>query len=257
MRRLAAMSGIGADKKSIDLDGSTEFLGNSTANLIGIADIWTLMAWVYPEDDSVQNGIVHCNTGSDQPNGFALDLMGDEANNPLRVNLRHSSNGVLKQWRVDDFFTLNTWHQIVVTWTGNDDLKLYGGGSLIGDGDITKTIDNTDNMSDTGRYFWIGTFDSGPTVPLDGRVHSVALWNAVLGSTAVVAIYNSGDASGVDLRVNRGNYTQAANLKHWWRLGVKSNDIGRDWGRAALLIDVMTNAANISTSDIVTSYPGE
>jgi len=89
---------------------------------------------------------------------------------------------------------------------------------------------------------------------LDGQIASLAIWNVYLSSAEITTIYNSGSIS-VNLAANSGNYSSASSLLHWFQLGKDSTDIGKDYGYAGTLYDLMDVQVDISAADIVSDVP--
>jgi hypothetical protein len=55
------------------------------------------------------------------------------------------------------------------------------------------------------------------------------MWSSVLTAAEVAEIYNGSQVAYFDLQRNRGAYTSAADLVHWWQLG-QNSATDSDWG---------------------------
>src|SRR5262249_11171889 len=145
---------------------------------------------------------------------------------------------------------------VVFTFNGSavgDPVKCYFDG-------VEKTtrafssFDGTTTMSDGPCQITIGVESfRTPGYHFDGRIYEVAVWNTVLGSSAVATVYNAGTGA-FNLGANSGNYTSSVNLIHWWRLGFDSENIGRDYGSSPADLDL---PVDMDSSDIVPDIPGE
>src|SRR3990172_3083986 len=59
----------------------------------------------------------------------------------------------------------------------------------------------------------------------------------------------------LNLLVNSGDYVNAANIQHWWRLGFDPEDLGGDYGIASTLIDMDQSAVGVTSADIFKEPP--
>jgi hypothetical protein len=142
------------------------------------------------------------------------------------------------------------WAHIVFSVNSSDVLKGYWNGVL-----QTTDATATGSMTDTNRQVSIGARING-TMDFTGAINHVAIWNTQLSDDAVKDIYNRGAPHLVDLTKNVGsNYTAAANLQHWWRLGYDMSDLGKDYGNGTA-IDVDTNSVGIDNTNITPTVPG-
>ena len=144
--------------------------------------------------------------------------------------------------------TQNVWQLLSVSWDGTN-LKLYRDGV---DPTPATPLDNACTQTDNMYRVSIGADIVSGNIA-GGRYHSVAVWDSALTSGEMLAIYNSGDGEGFDLSTDSGSYTSSSDLVRWWRLGLDSTDIGKDYVDDN--VDVMDDAANITSGDIVTDSP--
>jgi hypothetical protein len=241
---------------SIDLEGSNEALSNQTPQDIGIANSWTISAWLNPDlVDWNNRTFLHLQAGSGGANYFhmrARDSSPDPTVQALHVEFGDSNGNTIKMYIFDNVFVESSWQLITVTWNGTD-LIVYRNDMILTP--FLKFVDNSGSMTNTNRKVTIGGFDPTGAYQWDGKCYSVAIWDTVLGANEVSTIYNFGDGR-FDLNTDSGNYASSANLPHWWRLGFDSNDIGKDYGNHTVLINVMEDAFGIDVTDIVNDFPG-
>jgi len=240
---------------SIEFNGSDEAMRNNTQQSIGIANVWSIMAWVRRRGDT--QGLTQTNTilqifGSGPPNRSRIFIRGNggASNDPIEVEITTSGGANLKRfsWNVATF-PFDVWFQLIVVWDGTD-LTMYKDGVLVAQ-DVT-TNNSSGSMADNTRLVQIG--QNGGVQPFSGFIHSFALWNVDV-SAGASTIYNSGVASSRDLSKNSGDYTFASDLQHWWRLGQDPDDLGKDSGIAVTNIDVGVNVLNIDANDIDSESP--
>lgn len=238
---------------SVDLDGSTENLLNSTNQLIGISEPFSIAIWWKPTTATADMALVDISRAV-TANSIRIRYVADVGTRPIEVSLRNGAGTLVqsKDWDIGDVTGL--WTLTIVTWDfAGFPLSLFHNG--VDQGAPDSTAANTlDNMADSTRNIGIGAlFNAG--LKFNGRIHSVGVWNSALTAAEVTALYNSGNGAVVNWASNSGNYVSSANLVHWWRLGHNSLDIGKDYG-VGTAIDVDTDATNITAADIVSDYPG-
>ncbi len=230
--------------QAIDFDGSSEYLLNATSQSIGISNEWTIAIWLQADSFNDTVRIMEIRNGTtDLDNWIAIM----SSSGKLRAVIRDGFAFDIKNYVGNTTLGTGTTH-VVVKWDGSN-LKIYQNG--VEDTPYTKNIDSASTMTDSSRQILIGqefTFD--PSRYFDGKIHSIAMWNSALSELAITSLYDSGSGHQVDLRTNYENYTGTGNLTHYWPLGKTSTDIGKDYVSSGT-IDIDTNAANISTSDIV------
>lgn len=239
------------DTKAIDFDGSTEVLANTTENTIGIANIWSVNSWVKFDDFVGSQTWVQIreNTGSEN----RLDFSTNTSTNEADIAVYNSAGTRFKLYHITEAqMNVGNWVMLSVTWDGTT-LRVYVDGA---DASPTITTDDAGTQTDTARRVTIGGFDTVPQRPLNGNIHSTAVWSVVLTVEIFNDIYNDGAGGVVDLRQVQGKYTQTEvdALKHLWRHGFNSGDIGEDLGNGTA-IDIGDNAQNITAADIVTDSP--
>ncbi len=237
---------------SIDFDGVTENMLSAGSQDLGIENAWSAAVWWKPRASNFSSL-----TGSEiflfRPGGagllnrITLTLRGNVANDPFQANLRDSAGTQFKSYQWDNLATVDEWNFTLVTWDGSN-LKLYQNGVLVVE--TGRAADVIGTMTDENRELKIsGDLDG---TGMDGLIHSIGVWSAAHDSAGATALFNGGNGRAVD-------WKDAAplgdDLQHWWRLGFDSSDLGKDFGRAAPLIDANALSTGITVSDISSDSP--
>lgn len=242
---------------SLDLDGSTENL-LKTGVSVGIEDSWTIAVWAKPDTTAAVQQLVNIWDKASSPTEANKIQIHTLSGGGIRVRFR-GANGAptdtegLPVW--NSAASNGVWAHHLFVWDGTD-LSYYLDGS---DQGAPDSGDNSPgfSMSDTPvRDVSIGSQPPTVTQWWPGNIHSVAIWNTDV-TAAVSDIYAAGDPTNVNLNSSFGSYSFAGNLAHWWRLGVDSGDIGKDFSTAGFTptINVGDDASNIDAGDIVADVP--
>lgn len=119
------------------------------------------------------------------------------------------------------------WNFIVGTFDGtllqNDNIKVYVNGVLSGGSPGTLQADITTQTANVE----LGRTGNADTIEADYAVANqdeFGLWNTGLSQDEITTLYNNGVP--INLAVNSGDYTSAANLALWWRCGDKGDSNG-------------------------------
>lgn len=242
-----------SDQTSLDFDGSSEYLANTTLSAYGIEQTCSAMAWI--------------NHGSTGTMAYT-DWKDTNGRNRILLYLSSGGAGTIRFWMTDDAGTgsevdstvvpnTGSWYQVVGTKDSTTNYHIYVNGDK-----TSKGSGETFLVPAPGHMLGIAARPNDQGVKLDGDVHSVAIWSSLLSDAEVTAIYNGGDGYSFDLSTDSGDYVSSANLVHWFRLGTAA-DGGRE-GTTYVVdyvdsggIDMSANDANMADTDIVSTYPGE
>lgn len=237
---------------SIEFNGVDEAMRDNTPQGLGFGTVWSILINFRRRGDTV--GLTAVNTilqlfGSGNGNRIFIDGNGATANDPIIVET-HGSSGALNKrflWN-DTIFPFDVWMQMILIWNNTGTaLTMYKNGVLEAESSSTTNNSLTMNSNDDRRV-QIG--QNGGVQPYSGFMHQIAIYNADV-SSAASELWNGGTASTFNLRTA----SFAENLKHWWRLGQVSTDLGRDFGFASNLIDVDVDSLNITSADIDAEAP--
>lgn len=245
-----------AQTVSLDLNGTDENLYNSTLQAYGIGNAWTIAGWWKPNNLTANMrwfgfDRVGAETGFGD-SAITLSMIGAVGQDPVRCELYDGSGILFKRWDWNNKTTEDDWNFHVFTWDGTD-IQLYADGVL--QTVTTKSTDNAGSQSNVStRRLYLGRAPEGNYV--DGRMHSVGIWNVVLSGDEIWELYNRRIGNAMNWGEDGTDYVSSANLQHWWRLGHSSMDIGADSGKATA-IDINANSSNISAADIVSDAPDD
>lgn len=250
MKKLIYFEGAAFDAQtvSIDFDGTTEWMQTfPDADLNTTSpDNWTASIWIKPAVDNVSADIMDTSNKS----GFSIIA---NAATPGRIRVQMWDGGSTSRVKKDYNGVLvpGAWTMLTIYRNGNDE-GLYVNGSFKAP-DVTVQNINFGAGNDTRRIHIASRHPSGSS-KWPGRVHSLAFWNSTLTAAEVLAVYNGGSGSTMDLANDSGNYTSSANLMHWWRLGHDLSNLGRDYGLHTTLKDLDFNP-NIAVEDVFADAP--
>ncbi len=242
-----------ADDKSVELNGTNEYLRTlQNTNKLGPNNAWTVALWWKPDVAGANDYCVYLNgdTGTNE-NAFKFYSQGQTT---LRVDV-HDSGGILrKRYNKGLVWADQTWGQMTFTWDGSvgvsGELNIYSNGVDIVP---TKNQDAACTQDDELYEVAIGSTIQGSALAKMLAVHSLAIWDEAITSAECLAIYNGGDGTNFDYSQDSGSYASSANLVRWWRIGLDSGDIGKEY--VSDNVDLMDNASNIDATDIVEDSP--
>ena len=235
------------DTKALDFT-TGEHLRNTTEQAIGIANAWSIQANYKPSNVAFEFSVMGIGTNNTNKDMIRFDLIGNVANDPLRIILTENDTTVIKQYDWESVHTLGVKISVIATWDGTN-LVVYIDG--VETAATTKTTDNAGSQLATVRSVAVGGRTVG-SFSFSGDIHSVSVWDSVLTQAEVTSLQNSSSPQSIDNRFDFGSYASSSNLQHYWRCGFDATDIGRDYGNASTLIDIGDNAENITADDIVT-----
>jgi len=247
--------------ESVDLNGSDEYLSEDPAagQFFGFANSWTVALWHKPTGLTgwgIKTFFDLVKSGGNQ-NRIHVRVLGSNLNDPIDVSIYNSAGTIIKTYYYASTVVNDAWNFLVVTWDGTD-LKLYQDGSEV---TRTSTIFNNSGTMDNTDSKITRVGHSAGAATYEGRMHSMGAWSTALSGDEVASLNNDGTGSAwMNWLANKNSYTSKNNLIHWWRLGLDPSDIGDDYGSLGSdplnNVDLMEDAVNISTADLVTDYPG-
>lgn len=235
--------------QSAAVDNLSEQFRNLTDQDFEIGGNYTVAFWIRRTSAFTNN--VRCfeiGPTSGNANRLNIEIAGPSSADKLSVQLWDSSGSASNIANLADnsFFSGGTWkHGMVIVQTGNR-YDFYRNNGLVASDTFPNTIGTGNRHFDECAH------------GLNGNFYSFAIWNTVLDSNDRTAIYNGGDGTSFNLQVDSGGYDKSANLKHWWCPGAEDSSdsaMGTDYGFATNLINIMDDAANITTADLVSDSP--
>jgi len=200
---------------ALDFDGTNDFVSaNGAAATLNNSDSTSSLplsvsAWVYPENGTKSQFIFGLYKDSPFTNNGPSVWFGENDN---RFNYYDKDTPSTFS---SNTYSINNWHHVVLTIGNNGAGVLYVNGSSAltisaanGDGGLDMFIIGVDYDETNGSA-------GSPGQYFDGKIDEVAVWNDVLTSAEVTAIYNSGYM--LNVSSNSVNYASAANLQGYYR----------------------------------------
>lgn len=199
----------GFSTKSMLFDGVNQYLDMRDTLDFERTDPFSLVVW-FRSDQASDQILVAKQTTSPALSGYALIL---ESDGDLRLDL-------VNDWATTNYISVHTttdlidngWHCVVVTFSGNSDesgISFYVDGSPT---THTPTLNNLSASTLTSAPFRVGTRADG-TLPFDGYLDEVAVYDKELSASEASWVYSAGDP--IDLL----SLSFAGNLIGWWRMG--------------------------------------
>jgi len=206
---------------------------------LNIANTWSIVVVNRTDDAATDQYFTNINPAS----ANAIRFKFESTNDIVEIRLRDSANSQFKDLQWANQLPAGVFKQFVVTWDGTD-VKLY-------QNSVVQVVsgafqDDAGTMTDTARKIHLGSFTNGTAQWLGNQMY-FAIFDYTLGQSDIDTVYNSGDVGEVDLNA------LTTGPVHWWRLGLDSADIGKDYG-SATAIDVMDNSVNITSADIESEF---
>lgn len=236
--------------QSLDF-GDNEFLRNSTSQVLGIADIWSIGVWYKPNTVSGIHSLFEFNN-SDSPSRIIAFFNGAV----LNIFLRDSGDTVNTSVTFNGFGVLDTWAHLYFSWNAAGTLfpTVFKDGS-----EVAPTTDTSQGalvQADDLRPVGVGT-NLNLAAEFSGLISQISVWRTIQDA-AISDLYNGGDPNSLDLNSSFGSYSGADDLAHWWRPGHEASpNLGKDFSQAGFTpkIDVETDSVGITDADRVADVP--
>ncbi|MBU2647294.1 Ig-like domain-containing protein [bacterium] len=236
---------------ALDLNGVDEYLTNGGNAPTNLGPVFSLAVWFTLAATDSDKRVLFWATAFE--NASAIGIFKNDSNRlEAQVHDEFSSGGggTYDSQSSTDTLSGGTKYHAVITYTGGT-LQLYLNGNIQSG---TAVSNVTTEPTINNRQVYLGyspSIDSPPFNTWAGKIHSAAIWDTAISAEAVTEIYGAGDP-GQNLTMNKGNYTNAPNIKHWWILGEESTNLGRDFVTVGNTpIDVDTAAVKVDTTDLV------
>ena len=199
-----ASGGAFANQYSVSFDGTDDYCDISGASgVFNSATTFSISLWYYARANG--GAVFGCGTsGTD-----GVWILPYDVHN-LYLSIRNGSGSAITASNPG----LNKWVHVVVTYNSGASI-IY----LTPDGGSTSTYSGTldTSLSSTaGTDLSIGMLQAGFDLEFNGLIDEVALWDSVLTSSNVTAIYNSGVPNDIS----------SLNPVNWWRMGENDGGTG-------------------------------
>lgn len=255
-----------APYRSINLQDG-ESLRHAVSASANVGNAWTVAVWAKPSGSfsparglfSIEHELTLSSPTNFPFSNILITFITSGTNN-MRAQTWAGLGAPIKDFTYNSWWTQDVWIHTVITWNGTSLLAYKNAVAVSPD---TIVFNNAGSMgTPPARYIGVGTrvITASTADAFRGPIHSAALWSVALSDSAIAEIYNGGYGAKFDLLTNRGNYTSAASLQHYWRPGhywPPDAAIGTDYGVATTnRRNVMTNAFDVGEDDIVHDWPG-
>ena len=197
---------------ALDFDGTNDNVSaNGVATELASSTNLPLSvsAWVYPENGTKEQLIFGLYKNSTFINGPSV-WFGD---NDSHFNYYDKIN--TSSIFSSTTYAINNWHHVVLTILDNRSGVLYVNGSSALTISGANGEGGLDMFSIGVDYDEVSNKAGDPSQYFDGKIDEVAVWNDVLTSAEVTAIYNSGNM--LNVSSDSGNYASADNLQGYYR----------------------------------------
>lgn len=240
-----------ANAFSINFNGNSDEYGtvpHSAGITFANNAAFSLGLWFKTKDSSNQT-FMQKSTSSAGNNGYTLEMDGNQ-----RISIQHRGGGGADRMEVRaDTPTItpndNQWHLLIATKSAGlsaSALNIY----LDGVAQTLNTLqDNLTGSTSGTEQLVIGADYNGGTPRFNGFMDEVAIWNAELTASEVLAIYNVNNGA-TDLSLGAGQISSA--LVSWWRMGDDASfpTIPDQVGN-----NDMTLQSSMTSGDLITEVP--
>jgi hypothetical protein len=201
-------------------------LSAPSGNLIGIANTFTIAYWHYaaaPPGVGIEQTLLDIGAGG--ANGIRLF----STNALLELQLWDSAGVLFQHFTITNGWSAaSAWRYQQLTWDGATLAHFLNG--TLSTQTLNTIVNSAGTMTDTPRAICIGDTYGGGKPMTNAYISAIQIWNTVTNfgtSKNKYPVYLA--RNGKDLRQNFGLYTDAANLKHWWRPGCSPSQPGMDY----------------------------
>lgn len=238
-------SGIYSNINSLDLDGSDAFDPQlSEAELQAIVrDSHSISLWVKMPWDRSGHIFGYVDTGNNVAGGILLNyLYFNSSVDAFQMSGKFGGGNwnamtLINHAAADD---ADAWVHMCVSQTkgagdsDNGSSQVYINGSAVFNSATPTKLHQEATAVTSGRGLLFGASDTNGTATgnVIGKIDDIAIWTTGLDAAAVLAIYNSGVPT--DLRRDKGNYDNASDLKHYYK--VQSNAVDRQGNSDGALV---------------------
>lgn len=227
---------------------------------VGLADAWTIAAWIKPLPSVDTGGFAvesffRADSSSSAINEIVIGAphqVGDSSRS-IHVEMTDSSDTKIKDLEWTEVLTNDTWNHVAVTYIESlvgQQVFVFVDSVDLGAPDIA-TIDITGTMTNsTARKMalaWLGDWQ--------GQTHALGLWSVALSSADIAQLAATSDLN-LNMTTN-GSYRRGAFLLHWYRPGEDSDDIGKDYATVGVVptVDLSVELGGLSKANIEVDAP--
>ena len=190
---------------ALNFDGSNDYVSIGNSINTGTSD-FTISLWVRTDAIGSRQHVFQ-QTGN---NGIRLIAIASDGEFHSRLSASGSDD--------DSGFTAsaNTWYHVAIVHNNSGNTLVWYVNA------VERNTNTSVNAQSASGNYYLGTNSNTDDHWFDGKMDEVAIWNDILTSSEISAIYNSGNGMGVSS--NSGNYNSASNLQGYWNFQQNLND---------------------------------
>ena len=191
----------GSAGAQVDFNGNDEALGNYQLQPYGIANTWSIAAWLQPAKLAGKNRLRYAldlngalSTRSASRIALVLDAAGHFG--VVISDASGAERAIASSVVVDPTRLGSAWYHVVAVKNGTSSLALYVNGAL-----VASTTLGVPAQTDAWRVMRIGTQVKGPVATYwNGAIGSLGVWHSALAASEVTALYAGGNRTAASLR---------------------------------------------------------
>lgn len=198
------------------LAGGAQHLRNAQENTIGVADSFTVAAWIRMNTIAASEGtfIDIEENNATETNAIRLGHEAGAGGAAPLFRVVGSDGATTKEISGSEDLVVSAWYHVVGVKDGTASMKLYINGE-----EVASDTSGIPSTTDPGNRFTAIHADAFDGTSSNSRtwISAVALWDEPLTAAEIQGIFNGGFPN-IDLRRRAGDYNSGGNLVHWWRL---------------------------------------
>lgn len=219
--------------QALNFNGSQE-IRNGTASLLGLDNTWSIGLW-FNQPTHANSTLLHIKQPGADESGIVVATDGAGGIVAQLFDSTAATNYVTQTTTAP--FSTGEPHFLTLTWNGSV-FDIYIDGTIFS---ATQTVTGTTPVqADIERIVRIG--GDGLSTYHAGQIHSVMMWNSVLGMSEIQELAMTNQwAFKDDISFDMSMYVSGASLMHWWQFDDTSQGFGADYGNGTpVALDVAT-----------------
>lgn len=236
---------------AVDFNGSDEYMANTTTQVIGVTTSFTIDFFIKPTAHTTFGTIVHIDSNTWAADDSEIFIALDSSTAKIYAKVVSTDASANKQYYWNTVLSNGTKYHVAVTYDGTN-FNIYING--VADTPYNKAVDNAVTLHAVNRMVHVAMASDNTSNPFNWQLACMRIWNTNLSSTELLALTDSWNGYQRDVRNAFWNYTSTSALIHqWvpWKDGTSTSTMGTDYVSSGT-INIGTNAANITSADIVT-----
>ena len=218
-----------------------------------IANEWTLGFWVKPKPFK-EFGAIFSVGEIDKKNTIIISTTPVSSTaaslSELRVLIKGEEGTIIKHYGWGGWFQQDTWTHTFLQWDGTDLTANLN--ALVATTGVALA-DDSGSMGDfPPRKIFYGTTAAGKLASFSGTIGHFGVWDSLLDPSEFGTVVSGG--FGMNLTTSSGSYVSQDSLRHYWKPGEDSVNIGKDFVVSGTARD-LDKQRGITSADIVTDGP--